>query len=89
MAEQHNELPAEAIHALWRGNKIEAINILRRARHIDLKDAKDKVEEYVRNDPALQQKLAAVQAETAAALVRWLVILGVLAIGGYFFAVYR
>lgn len=89
MSAQTADIPAEAIDALWRGNKIEAIKMVRRARNLDLKDAKHRVEEYVRNDPALQQKLAAVQAETAAALVRWLVILGVLAISGYFLAVYR
>lgn len=89
MAERTADLPAEAIDALWQGNKIEAIRIVRRARNLDLKAAKIKVEEYVRNEPALQQKLAMLQAETTATLVRWLVILGALAIGGYFLAVYK
>jgi ribosomal protein L7/L12 len=89
MADQTADLPTEAVDALWQGNKIEAIKIVRRARNLDLKDAKTKVEEYVRNDPALQQKLATVQAETTAALVRWLMILGFLAIGGYFLAIFR
>jgi ribosomal protein L7/L12 len=89
MAERTTDLPAEAIDALWRGKKIEAIKIVRRARNLDLKAAKIKVEEYVRNDPALQQELAMLQAETTATLVRWLVILGVLAIGGYFLSIYK
>lgn len=89
MESQRTDLPAEAIDALWRGNKIEAIKILRRARNLDLKGAKDKVEECLKHNPALRQKLAAVQAETTAVLVRWLVILAVLAIGGYFLAVYK
>ena len=84
MAEQRDELPAEAIAALWQGNRIEAIKILRQARHIDLKDAKDKVEEYVRNEPALQHKLVSGQAETTAGLVRWLLILAALALVGYY-----
>ena len=89
MVDQAAEFPAEAIDALWRGNKIEAIKIVRRARNLDLKDAKIKVEEYVRNEPALQQKLSMLQAETTTTIVRWLVILGVLAIGGYFLAIYK
>jgi ribosomal protein L7/L12 len=89
MESQTTDLPAEAIDALWQGSKIEAIKIVRRARNLDLKGAKDKVEEYLRNNPALRQKLATVQAETRAVLVRWLVILAVLAIGGYFLAVYK
>jgi ribosomal protein L7/L12 len=89
MESQRTDLPAEAIDALWRGNKIEAIKILRRARNLDLKGAKDKVEEYLKNNPALRQKLATVQAETISVLVRWLVVLGALAIGAYFLAVYK
>ena len=54
MAERRDDFSAEAITALWQGNKIEAIKILRQAHHLDLKDAKDKVDQYVRNEPALQ-----------------------------------
>ena len=89
MVDQAADLPAEAIDALWRGNKIEAIKIVRRACNLDLKAAKIEVEEYVGNEPAPQQKLAMLQAETTTTIVRWLVILGVLAIGGYFLAIYK
>ena len=38
MAERKDDLPAEAIPALWQGNKIEAIKILRQAHHHDLEE---------------------------------------------------
>jgi ribosomal protein L7/L12 len=89
MAKRKYDLPAEAIAALWQGKKIEAIKILRQVLHIDLKHAKDKVDDYVRNEPALQQKLATVQTESARGLVRWLVIIGAVAIAVYYAFVAR
>lgn len=41
----------EAIAALKRGNKIEAIKFLRKARGLDLKEAKDAVDAYERQHP--------------------------------------
>jgi hypothetical protein len=89
MGVQTDGLPPEAIAALARGNKIEAIKILRTAENTDLKDAKDKVEGYLRNNPVLQQQLASAQAESRGALLRWLVILAVLVSAGYYFFVPR
>ena len=87
MAERSEPLPPEAIDALQRGNKIEAIKIVRQAQKLDLKDAKDKVDAYVQSDPVLQQKFAAAQAETTRSLVRWIIIIIGLALLGYFFFV--
>jgi ribosomal protein L7/L12 len=84
MAERSDDFPAEVVNALWQGNKFEAIKILRQALHIDLKDAKDKVDQYVKNEPALQQKLATAQTESLRGLVRWLFIIGVVAIAVYY-----
>jgi hypothetical protein len=39
-------LPAEAVAALERGNKIEAIKLVRQAHGIGLKEAKDAVDAY-------------------------------------------
>ena len=88
MAERSEALPPEAINALQRGNKIEAIKLVREAQKLDLKDAKDKVDAYVENDPVLRQKLASASAESMRGLVRWVVIIAV-AILGYFFFVAR
>jgi ribosomal protein L7/L12 len=84
MVEPRDDFPAEAITALWQGNKIEAIKILRQAHHLDLKDAKDKVDQYVSNEPALQQKLATAQTESLRGLVRWLLMAIALALIVYY-----
>ena len=84
MAERRDDFPAEAIAALWQGNKIEAIKILRQALHVDLKDAKDKVDRYVSNEPALQQKLATAQTESLRGLARWLFIIGAVVLIVYY-----
>jgi ribosomal protein L7/L12 len=85
MAERSDDFPAEAVTALWQGNKIEAIKILRQALHVDLKDAKDKVDQYVSNEPALQQKLATAQTESLRGLVRWLLAIALALIVYYLF----
>jgi ribosomal protein L7/L12 len=85
MAERRDDFPAEAITALWQGNKIEAIKILRQAHHLDLKDAKNKVDRYVSNEPALQQTLATAQTESLRGLVRWLLAIALALIVYYLF----
>jgi ribosomal protein L7/L12 len=86
MAEHSEAFPPEAISALQRGNKIEAIKLVREAQKLDLKDAKDRVDDYVKNDPVLQQKFASAQAETTSSLVRWLILIAVGILGYFFFA---
>lgn len=88
MGEQIESLPPEAIDALHRGNKIEAIKLVRQSQKLDLKDAKDRVDVYVDNDPVLHQKFAAAQAETTGSLVRWLILIA-LAIAAYYLFVAR
>jgi hypothetical protein len=46
-------LPPEAVAALARGHKIDAIRIVREEHGVDLKAAKDRVEAYARAHPAL------------------------------------
>ena len=47
-----NEIPQTALAALRRGNKIEAIKIVRAELGLGLKEAKDAVEAYERAHPA-------------------------------------
>ena len=63
------------IAALQRGNKIEAIKLLRQERGIGLKEAKDAVEQYVKADPVLQSRMAAAQADAMRVFLRWIVLL--------------
>lgn len=71
-------LPAESVAALERGNKIEAIKIMREARGIGLKESKEAVEAYLASHPDVLAKLKAGQT-TPPQLVRlaWLVIVAV------------
>jgi ribosomal protein L7/L12 len=68
-------LPAESVAALERGNKIEAIKIMRVARGIGLKESKEAVEAYLASHPDVLEKLKASQ-RTPQQLGRlaWLVI---------------
>lgn len=76
---QSIDLPQAAVNAIWKGNTIEAIKIVRLEREIELKEAKDQVDAYVRSQPALQHKLQAAQAQTTQTLVRWVVGVVILA----------
>ena len=77
-------LSTAAISALHRGNKIEAIKIVREELNIGLKEAKDAVDDYVRSQPALQSSFAAAQSEAKRSALRWLALI-VLALLAYYF----
>jgi ribosomal protein L7/L12 len=77
-------LPTDVMAALQQGKKIEAIKLLREARGIGLKEAKEAVERQVQDDPMLRAKLAAVQAEATRALIPWLLVVGAVALGVYY-----
>ena len=51
------DLSPLAVRALMKGQKIEAIKIVREERGIDLMEAKELVEKYIRSDPAIQAEL--------------------------------
>jgi len=72
MESPRNTLPETAIAALHRGNKIEAIKLVREANGLGLKEAKDAVEAYVKTQPVLSSKMASAQAEGGRRLLIWL-----------------
>ena len=78
-------LPPAAVGALQRGNKIEAIKIVRTEQKVDLKDAKDAVEAYIASQPALQSSMAAAQKAGKGIALRWLVVLVLLGVMAYHF----
>ncbi len=80
----NEDLPWDVASALQKGQKIEAIKLLREARGIGLKEAKDTVDRHVQSDPLLKAKLAAAQAEATRALLTWLLVVGALAVGAYY-----
>jgi hypothetical protein len=77
-------LPPPVIEALRSGKKIEAIKLLRLERNLGLKEAKDRVDDYVRRDPLLQRSLEQAQAETKRGCLLWLVGLLALGAAGYY-----
>ena len=50
-----------AVRALMKGQKIEAIKTMREERGIELTEAKEAVEEYIRSDPINQAELTNVR----------------------------
>jgi hypothetical protein len=67
-------LPPSAIAALYQGNKIAGIKIVREERNIGLKEAKDAVEQYLASQPSLQSTIDAAQSEGKQSFLLWLVV---------------
>ncbi len=78
------QMPAMVVEALRRGNKIEAIKILRLERKLQLKDAKDLVDDYIVRDPVLNAQFQKAQSEFKGKLVVWLLVLFAIGIGAYY-----
>ena len=79
------DLPKAAVEALWRGNVIEAIKVVRQERNIGLKEAKDLVDAYLASQPALKKKMEQVLATAQQRFIRWLIGFLVLAAGVAYF----
>lgn len=79
------DIPVEALAALRSGNKIEAIKLVRAARSLDLKDAKDLVERYVAAQPGLHQQMEAAGAEQGRKLAFAMVVAIAIGAAVYFF----
>jgi len=80
-----SDLPKGAVEALWQGNVIEAIKVVRQNRNIGLKEAKDVVDAYIASQPALKKKIDQVLATAQQRFIRWLVGFLVLAAGVAYF----
>jgi len=85
MDDMDRALPGEAVSALERGSKIEAIKSVRIAHGVGLKEAKEIVERYIDRTPRVKTSMAAANAETAKGALRWIAITGVLALLAYYF----
>jgi hypothetical protein len=68
-------IPQTAVSALWRGNVVEAIKLVRLEQHIGLKEAKDLVDAYLHSQPILLRRMEQAQADTREGLLRWMVFL--------------
>lgn len=81
------DLPKAAVEALWNGNVIGAITIVRQERKVGLKEAKEQVDAYISSQPALKKKLDQVLATAKTRMVRWLIGFLVLAAGIAYFLI--
>lgn len=79
------DFPKAAIEALWQGNVIEAIKVVRQERNIGLKEAKEAVETYIASEPALKKKMDQVLATAKQKLIQWFIGFLVLAAGMAYF----
>ena len=66
-------LPVAAISALNEGKKIEAIKIVRLENHVDLKDAKDIVDQYLKAHPDLQVQIESHREEAGRRSAMWII----------------
>lgn len=85
MIDAPKEIPAEAVAALARGSKIEAIKVVRESRGIGLKEAKEVVEDYIDRHPAVKSRMAQANAESARGALRWFVLAAVAGFLAWYF----
>jgi ribosomal protein L7/L12 len=83
-SEKGDDLPETVVTELLRGRKIEAIKLLREEWSIGLKEARDRVEEYIKTQPSLERQLALAQGEAVRVWLLRLVVFIALLIAGYF-----
>ena len=84
-----SNLPPDAIVALQRGDKIEAIKIARERLGLGLKEAKDVVEAYVAADPQLQETFTAAQGQSQRGCLITLSVFVLVGLIVYYFLVLR
>jgi ribosomal protein L7/L12 len=80
-----SDLPKAAVEALWQGNVIGAIKVVRQEQNIGLKEAKGLVDAYIASQPSLKNKLEQVLATAQQRFVRWLIGFLLLAAGIAYF----
>jgi len=80
----NQDLPSEAIAALERGSKIDAIKCVRVARGVGLKEAKEIVEQFLEGSPSVKSRMLSANADSAKGGLRWLLLFAAIAVAAYF-----
>lgn len=78
-------LPRAAVTALWSGQVVEAVKLVRVEQNIGLKEAKEQVEAYVQTQPALRNHIVQAQADAREGVLRWLIFVLVGGAGLFWF----
>jgi ribosomal protein L7/L12 len=89
MSVSTNALPSSVIEALQRGNKIEAIKLLRGHTGLDLKAAKDTVEAIGRGTMVKAGKLSPGEEPRARHVSLWIVAIAVIGTAVYYYFLLR
>lgn len=84
MKKSRQDLPRDAVAALEKGNKIEAIRHLREAQDIGLKEAGDAIEDYLQDMPNLRVRMTAASRESAGRGLGWVALGAVAALAAYY-----
>ncbi len=71
--------PLAAVTALQGGKFIEAVKIVREARGIGLKDAKDAVDRFVASEPLIRSRIEAIRSERRRNALLWGIALALIA----------
>ena len=74
-------LSQAAVTALWKGQVIDAIKLVRLEQNISFHEAKAVIDTYIRSQPALKNHVDEAQADTREGLFRWLIFLLVGGVG--------
>lgn len=72
-------IPLAAVSALQNGKMIDAVKIVRAARGVGLKEAKDAVERYIASDSLLRSRFEAARAEVRKGVRLWAIAFAMLA----------
>ncbi len=81
-------LSKSAIEALWQGNVVGAINVVRKERGIGMAEAKELVVTYIGTQPALKKKIDQVLATAKRRFVIWITGILVMAAGIAYFMIW-
>ncbi|MHC9063404.1 hypothetical protein ACYX34_12030 [Nitrospira sp. CMX1] len=78
-------LSKAAIEALWQGNVVGAINLVRKERGIGMAEAKELVVTYIGTQPALKKKIDQVLATAKRRFIGWMAGVLIVAAGIAYF----
>lgn len=68
-------LPPAAVAALWRGQVIDAVTLVRMEQQVDVEEANSSIEAYLQTQPVLKRRIEHAQADAREGLFRWTLFL--------------
>ena len=75
-------LPVEAVTLLGEGKVIEAIKVVRKAEGLGLRDAKERVDAHIAQDPLLRVQIETQQRATRRKFFLWFVLVDIVITAG-------